>query len=140
MKLHEPVTGGPLLGRTGDQRSGSGQAVLHEAVRLASRDGLPAAGEGGYTIARLGDAAVAALTPAQPAQPVAWNVSFAVRDADDVRQVTAAGRARSRRGPTDVFDSGRFVVAADPTGAVFQLWEHAPSRGARLFNAPGSLG
>jgi len=37
----------------------------------------------GCTVAHLGDAAVAALTPLyQESRPVAWHVSFAVTDAD----------------------------------------------------------
>ena len=42
-------------------------------------------------------------------------------------------------GPTDVFDMGRFAVAADPGGAVFQLWQAGTFPGAGLFNAPFAL-
>ena len=42
--------------------------------------------------------------------------------------------------PMDVFDLGRFAVAADPGGAVFQLWQARSFAGAGLFNAPGALG
>ncbi|MFJ8145880.1 VOC family protein [Streptomyces sp. NPDC096048] len=140
MKLHEPVTGGPCWAELGTSDLAAAKRFYTKLFGWRPEtDSRHQAG--GYTIARLGDAAVAALTPLyQPAQPVAWSVSFAVRDADDaVRQVTAAGGAVPQ-GPTDVFDSGRFVVAADPTGAVFQLWEPRSFPGAGLFNAPGSLG
>ncbi|RPF31347.1 VOC family protein [Streptomyces sp. TLI_185] len=96
---------------------------------------------GGYTAAHLGIAAVAALTPLyQESQPVAWNVSLAVADADAAAaQVTAAG-GTVLLGPMDVFDVGRFAVALDPAGAAFQLWQARAFPGAGLFNAPGSPG
>ncbi|MDG9725202.1 MULTISPECIES: VOC family protein [unclassified Streptomyces] len=140
MKLHEPVPGGPCWAELGTSDLVAAKRFYTKLFGWRPEtDSRQQAG--GYTIARLGDAAVAALTPLyQQAQPVAWNVSFAVRDADAaVRQVTAAGGAVPQ-GPTDVFDSGRFVVAADPTGAVFQLWQGRSFPGAGLFNAPGSLG
>ncbi|MFD5052095.1 VOC family protein [Streptomyces tendae] len=140
MKLHEPVTGGPCWAELGT-------TDLETAKRFYTKlfgwypETDPRQQAGGYTIARIDGAAVAALTPLyQQGQPVAWNVSFAVRDADAaVRQVTAAGGV-ALQGPTDVFDAGRFAVAADPTGAVFQLWQGNSFPGAGLFNAPGSLG
>ncbi|PZT70081.1 VOC family protein [Streptomyces sp. SW4] len=140
MKLDAPVTGGPCWAELGT-------SDLEPAKRFYTKlfgwrpetDARQQAG--GYTVARLGDAPVAALTPLyQPDQPVAWNVSFAVADADAaVREVTAAGGA-VLLGPQDVFDMGRFAVAADPTGAVFQLWQARSFAGAGLFNEPGTLG
>ncbi|CAM5534709.1 hypothetical protein SANTM175S_00946 [Streptomyces antimycoticus] len=96
---------------------------------------------GGYTVARLGGAAVAGLAPLyQPSQPVAWNVSFAVADADAAVRAVASAGGTVLLGPVDVFDAGRFAVAADPSGAVFQLWQADAFPGAGLFDAPGSLG
>ncbi len=43
-------------------------------------------------------------------------------------------------GPMDVFDQGRFAVAADPAGAVFSLWQPRAFMGAGLLDAPGALG
>jgi predicted enzyme related to lactoylglutathione lyase len=84
---------------------------------------------------------VAALTPLyQEGQPVAWNVSFAVPDADAATARVAQAGGTVLVGPMDVFDVGRFAVAMDPTGAVFQLWQARAFPGAGLFNAPGSLG
>ncbi|MGP3635791.1 VOC family protein [Streptomyces sp. 24-1644] len=96
---------------------------------------------GGYTMARLGDAAVAALSPAyQPDRPPAWTVSFSTRDADAVvEKVTAAG-GTVLVGPMDVFDLGRFAVVADPAGAVFSLWQPRGFAGAERLNDPGALG
>src|SRR5262249_58491559 len=96
---------------------------------------------GGYTVAHLGDAAVAALSPLyQESQPVAWNVSFAVTDAEAAAEAVRAAGGTVILGPMDVFDAGRFTVARDPGGAAFQMWQQRTFPGAGLFNAPGSLG
>ncbi|MET9574390.1 VOC family protein [Streptomyces sp. DT199] len=140
MKLDAPVTGGPCWTELGTSDL---DAARRFYTRLFGwRPETDARQEaGGYTVAHLGNAAVAALAPLyQPSQPVAWNVSFAVTDADaTVRAVTEAG-GTLLLGPMDVFDVGRFAVAADPGGAVFQLWQAGTFPGAGLFNAPGSLG
>ncbi|MBF8172309.1 VOC family protein [Streptomyces olivaceus] len=140
MKLHEPVPGGPCWAELGTTDLGAARRFYTKLFGWRPEtDSRQQAG--GYTIARVDGRAVAALTPLyQREQPVAWNVSFAVGDADAaVRQVAAAGGAVTQ-GPTDVFESGRFAVAVDPTGALFQLWQPGTFPGAGLFNAPGSLG
>ncbi|CAL9362717.1 VOC family protein [Streptomyces sp. enrichment culture] len=140
MKLHEPVTGGPCWAELGTTDLGGARRFYTKLFGWRPETD-PRQQAGGYTIAHVGGAAVAALTPLyQREQPVAWNVSFAVGDADAaVRQVTAAGGSVPQ-GPADVFEAGRFAVAVDPTGALFQLWQPGTFPGAGLFNAPGSLG
>ncbi|MCS0603915.1 VOC family protein [Streptomyces sp. LP11] len=140
MQFDQPVTGGPCWAElgTGDLEG----AKRFYAELFGWRPETDQRQEaGGYTVARLGDAAVAALSPLyQESQPVAWNVSFAVADADAaLARLREAGGAVVF-GPTDVFDAGRFAVAADPTGAVFQLWQARSFPGAGLFNAPGTVG
>ncbi|MEV6113951.1 VOC family protein [Streptomyces sp. NPDC052109] len=140
MKFDKPVTGGPCwteLG-TGDLE---GAKRFYAELFGWRPETDPRQEAGGYTVAHLGDAAVAALTPLyQESQPVAWNVSFLVTDADAAaRRVEEAG-GTVVLGPLDVFDVGRFAVALDPTGAAFQLWQARAFPGAGLFNAPGTLG
>ncbi|GAA3291819.1 hypothetical protein GCM10020295_09580 [Streptomyces cinereospinus] len=53
--------------------------------------------------------------------------------------MTAAG-GTVLRDPVDVFDMGRFAVAADPSGAAFSLRQPQAFEGAGLFSAPGALG
>ncbi|MFI9803887.1 VOC family protein [Streptomyces sp. NPDC052301] len=140
MKFDEPVTGGPCWTELGTNDLDAAKRFYTELFGwLPQTD--PRQEAGGYTVAHLGDAAVAALTPLyQESQPVAWNVSFAVPDADAAaRQVEEAG-GTVILGPMDVFDMGRFAVAMDPTGAVFQLWQARSFAGAGLLNAPGTLG
>lgn len=140
MKFDKPVTGGPCWTELGTSDLEGAKRFYTELFGWRPEtDSRKEAG--GYTVAHLGDAAVAALTPLyQESQPVAWNVSFAVPDADTaVRHVEEAG-GTVILGPTDVFDLGRFAVVRDPTGAVFQVWQARSYAGAGLFNAPGSLG
>ncbi|MFG3661895.1 VOC family protein [Streptomyces sp. NPDC047706] len=140
MKLHKPVVGGPCWAELGT--SDMAQAERFYAELFGWRcETDPRQEAGGYTVARLGDAAVAALTPLyQEGQPVAWTVSFAVRDADETAQQVTASGGTVVMSPTNVFDMGRFAVAADPSGAVFSLWQPRAFEGAGVFNAPGALG
>ncbi|CBG75208.1 MULTISPECIES: VOC family protein [Streptomyces] len=140
MKLDEPVIGGPCWTELGTSDLDAAKRFYTELFGWRPRTD-PRQEAGGYSIAHLGDAAVAALAPLyQESQPVAWNVSFAVRDAD-----AAVGAVRAAGGtvvlePMDVFDIGRFAVVYDPGGAAFQLWQARSFPGAGLFNAPGTLG
>jgi len=140
MKLDRPVIGGPCWTELGT-------SDLEGAKRFYARlfgwrpETDPRQEAGGYTMAHLGEAPVAALTPLyQKSQPVAWNVSFAVADADATAAQAEAAGATVLVGPMDVFDVGRFAVILDPGGAAFQLWQARNFPGAGLFNAPGSLG
>ncbi|KOV57202.1 VOC family protein [Streptomyces sp. MMG1121] len=140
MEFDKPVTGGPCWTELGTSDVEGAKRFYTELFGWRPEtDPRPEAG--GYTMAYLGDAPVAALTPLyQESQPVAWNVSFAVLAADaEVHGVEEAG-GTVVVGPMDVFDVGRFAVVLDPTGAAFQLWQARSFPGAGLFNAPGALG
>ncbi|MFJ1970113.1 VOC family protein [Streptomyces sp. NPDC087903] len=140
MKLEKPVNGGPCWTELGTSDLEAAKRFYTELFGWRPETD-PRQEAGGYTVAHLGDAAVAALSPLyQESQPVAWNVSFAVPDADAAaRKVTEAG-GTVLVGPMDVFDIGRFTVALDPGGAAFQMWQARAFPGAGLFNAPGALG
>lgn len=140
MELSAPVTGGPCWAELGttDPESAARFYTRLFGWRPETEQRQEA---GGYTVARLGDAPVAGLTPLyQESQPVAWTVSFAVADADAALRAVSTAGGQPLLGPADVFDAGRFAVAADPTGAVFQLWQAGTFPGAGVFNVPGSLG
>ncbi|WP_328441920.1 VOC family protein [Streptomyces sp. NBC_00444] len=140
MKLDKPVPGGPCWTELGTDDLTAAKRFYEELFGWRTVTD-PREDAGGYTMAHLGDAPVAALTPLyQEGQPVAWNVSFAVADADEAAQRVAEAGGTVLVGPTDVFDVGRFAVALDPTGAAFQLWQARTFPGAGLFNAPGALG
>jgi predicted enzyme related to lactoylglutathione lyase len=101
-------------------------------------------GGGIYTMARLDGDDVAGIT-AQPEQqraagiPPNWFSYVTVASADD-----AAARAEElggtvHAGPFDVGESGRMAVIADPTGAMFGIWEARESIGATRVNDAGCL-
>ncbi|MFF2731060.1 VOC family protein [Streptomyces sp. NPDC058008] len=140
MKLTGPVPGGPCWAGLATSDVPAARAFYAGLFGWRSEtDPRPEAG--GYTTARLGEDAVAALSPLRdPGQLPAWTLSFATEDAD-----ASAGAVRSAGGtvlvdPLDVLDRGRFAVAADPAGAVFALWQARGFPGAGRFNAPGTLG
>ncbi|MDX2823644.1 VOC family protein [Streptomyces ipomoeae] len=140
MKFDRPVTGGPCWTELGTSDLEAAKRFYTELFGWRPETD-PRQEAGGYTIAHLGDAAVAALAPLyQESQPVAWNVSFAVSDADAMAQTVREAGGTIVMEPMDVFGLGRFAVALDANGAAFQLWQARTFPGAGLLNAPGTLG
>jgi predicted enzyme related to lactoylglutathione lyase len=102
------------------------------------------AGGGVYTMLGLRGETVAALYEQRQDQreagiPPNWFSYVTVADAD-----AAADRARElggavHAGPFDVMTQGRMAVVADPTGAMFGVWQARDSIGATLVNDPGCL-
>lgn len=97
---------------------------------------------GHYSIATIDGRAVAAVGPQPPAadgQGAAWTTYLAVADVD--KTVTKIGEAGGHVlvPPGDVGDSGRMAIAADPTGAVFGLWQAGDHIGAGIANVPATM-
>jgi len=87
-----------------------------------------------YTMFTLEDHSVAAgytLRPEQISQgvPPHWNLYISVDSANATanRAVECAGAVFA--GPFDVYTHGRMAVIADPTGAVFSVWERKSHTG-----------
>ena len=96
---------------------------------------------GGYAVA-FKDGAVAAGIGQQEAgatYPSAWSIYFGVADADAAcARISAAGGTVMM--PTMVIgDQGRMAMCADPTGAVFGVWEPIKHWGAECVNQPGAM-
>ncbi|MEV0355898.1 VOC family protein [Nocardia sp. NPDC050697] len=95
---------------------------------------------GGYLMARRNDRAAAGIGPKPPemAMPSVWTTYIATDSADR----TAAAVTESGGGvlvpPFDVMDVGRMLVAADPTGAAFGVWEARAHHGAGIYNEHGA--
>jgi predicted enzyme related to lactoylglutathione lyase len=97
---------------------------------------------GGYTQAYSDRKPVAALMPQMPDQeglPAAWSVYFASPDV----QATAA-RIRENGGqlltePMQVGEFGSMVMATDPSGVVFGVWQPGTHRGFGKKDEPGSF-
>jgi predicted enzyme related to lactoylglutathione lyase len=95
---------------------------------------------GGYRMATLRGKEVAGISPIMgEGQPPSWTTYIDTDDAD-----ATAEKAREAGGtvfaePFDVLDVGRMAVLADPTGAVFAVWQPKGHPGAGLVNEPGAF-
>src|ERR1022692_3486949 len=75
----------------------------------------------------------------QEGPPTAWSTYISVADAEETAtQVKAAGGSVVVE-PMDVMDIGRMAFFADPTGAVFGIWQPKTFAGADLAGEPNSL-
>ena len=103
-------------------------------------DRMPAGSSQRYYVAKLRGrdvAGVGSLPEAAPPTP-AWSTYIWVESADE-----AAAQAKGAGGsvlvePFDIFDAGRMGVFADPSGAVFCVWQANEHKGAQLVNEPGT--
>jgi predicted enzyme related to lactoylglutathione lyase len=100
---------------------------------------------GFYTMAQVRGVPVAGIGSQPPADdgsptpPVAWTTYLSVADIDNAcERVTAAGGAVFMP-PMDIGDNGRMAIAADPTGAVFGMWQSGQHTGARIIDEPGTM-
>ena len=95
---------------------------------------------GGYRQAMLRDKPVAGAMPLmQEGQPPVWSTYVSVEDAD-----ATAAKVREAGGtviaePMDVMDLGKMAVFADPTGAVFGVWQPGTFIGAEIVSEPGAV-
>jgi predicted enzyme related to lactoylglutathione lyase len=102
------------------------------------------AGGGTYTMLRLDGDAVAALA-LQPIQqrdagvPPNWFSYVTVADADAAAEKAKELGGSVHAGPFDVMTNGRMAVVADPTGAMFGVWQAGDTIGATRVNDPGCL-
>ena len=103
--------------------------------------------QGGYSVCTLKGKPVAGIMKAlnpdgtvpDPMPPTVWT-TYLSTDAIDptLKSVTDAG-GTVMMGPMGVMDLGRMAVVADPTGAVFGLWEPGTFDGAGIVNEHGAL-
>jgi predicted enzyme related to lactoylglutathione lyase len=95
---------------------------------------------GGYRLAALGGSPTAGMMPQmQEGQPVAWATYVSVEDAEaTAAAVTDAGGTVVAE-PMEVMDLGTMAIFADPTGAVFGVWQPGTFAGAGLVNEPGAI-
>lgn len=94
---------------------------------------------GGYLMAHRDGAAAAGLGPLSDGARPTWTLYFASTDADaTAAAVTRAGGAVMME-TAAIGPLGRMLIAADPTGAVFGVWQAGAHIGASLVNEPGGL-
>lgn len=92
---------------------------------------------GGYTTASVGDSGVAGFMPSDGSFPTAWTLYFASTDADATSTAITDNGGTILVPAMDVGDFGRMVVAMDPTGAVFGVWQADTMIGFEVVGAPG---
>jgi uncharacterized protein len=96
---------------------------------------------GGYRRAKKNGKDVAGMMPLmQEGQPPAWSTYIAVEDADATAKAVADAGGSVLAEPMDVMDLGRMAIFADPTGAVFGIWQAGTFPGAALVNEYGCFG
>lgn len=103
------------------QSDGSGTMIY----TMLFKDGVAAAGLGGQP-------------PMMAGAPPVWNSYVSVANADET--VAAAEKAGGKvlMPAMDVMDVGRMAVIADPTGAVFSIWQAGTHAGAGVVNEPNA--
>lgn len=95
---------------------------------------------GGYQIAQADGRAAAGVGPVmQEGQPAAWTVYLASDDADATAKLIGEHGGSIYAGPMDIPGNGRMVIAADPTGAVFGVWQQTGMIGLGVVDEPGSF-
>jgi hypothetical protein len=99
----------------------------------------PAADFGGYVIGQIGDAATAGIGPMMGGAPTAWTLYLATDDADKTATAVTENGGSVLLPVGDVGTAGRLAIVADPTGAVFGLWQAGDMIGSALYNAPGGI-
>lgn len=120
-------------------------AALDFYAKVFGWEGSPGPPEtGGYALCTLKGKPVAGIMSAeamgdQPAPPPVWTTYFASADADATLQAITRNGGTTFTPAVEVMDLGRMLVAADPTGAVFGIWEAREFPGAGVANEPGAL-
>lgn len=95
---------------------------------------------GGYRMFERDGKSVAGLMGhMQEGQPTVWSTYISVADADETASKVKDAGGNVIVEPMDVMDIGRMAFFADPTGAVFGIWQPKSFAGADLVNEPGSL-
>jgi predicted enzyme related to lactoylglutathione lyase len=95
---------------------------------------------GDYALATVRGSAAAAIGPKQqPDQPSAWTLYLASDDVEGVAAAVPGLGGTVLLPPGDVGPSGRLCIAADPSGAVFGVWQAGTHIGAGVVNEPGGM-
>lgn len=103
--------------------------------------------QGGYSVCTLKGKPVAGIMKAMnpdgsipdPMPPTVWTTYLSTDGLDATLASVTEQRGQVVMGPMDVMDLGRMAVVADPTGAVFGLWEPGTFDGAGIVNEHGAL-
>jgi uncharacterized protein len=116
-------------------------AFYGEVMGWTATEPGPVEETGGYRMFQQGGHNVAGLIGLmQEGQPTVWGAYISVADADAIADRVRVAGGSVLVGPMDVMDLGRMAILADPSGAVFGIWEPRGFEGADIVNEPNSLG
>ena len=102
-------------------------------------DPTPMPDAGGYEMFLLRGKLVSALGPTQGGAPPAWSMYIASDDVDATAAAITEHGGMLFVEPMDVFEAGRMAFGADPTGAMFGVWQAKLHIGAQLANEPSTF-
>jgi predicted enzyme related to lactoylglutathione lyase len=97
---------------------------------------------GGYAVCTLGGkpvAGIGAIPTGQPEIPHVWTTYLAATDAPAMQDTIVSAGGTLIAPVMDVQNLGRMLIAADPQGAVFGVWQAGTFPGAQIVNEPGAL-
>jgi predicted enzyme related to lactoylglutathione lyase len=95
---------------------------------------------GGYRQAMNGDRSAAGMMPLmQEGQPTAWTTYVSVDDAEGCAAAVQDAGGSVIAEPMEVLDLGTMAVFADPSGAVFGIWQPGSFAGAGVVNESGAI-
>jgi uncharacterized protein len=96
---------------------------------------------GFYTMCSVGSAPAAGMGTPMPGDtsPTAWTVYFASSDAAATSASIKAAGGQVMVDPMQISDQGTMVVASDPTGAVFGVWQPGRHTGAGVVAEHGAM-
>ncbi|MGW2649173.1 VOC family protein [Streptomyces sp. NPDC001393] len=70
--------------------------------------------------------------------PIAWTPYLASDDVDQTADTVRECGGTVAVGPLDAAEAGRIAIAADPSGAVFGIWQGSAHLGTTLTGVPGT--
>lgn len=94
---------------------------------------------GFYSMASVDGHQVAGIGQFQMEHPSVWTTYLATADADATSEAITRAGGTVVQPAMDVLDAGRMVVAQDPTGATFGLWQAGSHIGTALYNEPNAI-
>jgi predicted enzyme related to lactoylglutathione lyase len=95
---------------------------------------------GGYRQAMKGGRPAGGMMPLmQEGQPSAWTTYISVEDAEATAAAVKEAGGTVMAEPMEVLDLGKMAIFADPTGAVFGVWQPGTFAGAGIVNEPGAI-
>ncbi|GLF99641.1 VOC family protein [Streptomyces yaizuensis] len=95
---------------------------------------------GPYVRALLDGKDVAGLgqLPAGREAPLSWTPYLAADDTDSCAESARSSGGTVAVGPLDAADAGRLAIVADPSGAIFGIWQRAALAGTAVRGAHGT--